>query len=91
MSMKRVKRTSIPKEFRSLRQAGEFWDTHSAADYWDQMEDVEMRVNIQSRRFAVLLDDEIYRATRRRAQAKHLSPDEFVNQLLRKELTRAAR
>jgi hypothetical protein len=89
--MKRVRRTPIPKEFRSLHKAGEFWDTHSAADYWDQMEDVEMHVNIQSRRFAVLLDDEIYRATRQRAQARHLSPDEFVNQLLRKELMRATR
>ncbi|MBI5649864.1 MAG: hypothetical protein HZC40_05360 [Chloroflexi bacterium] len=89
--MKKVKRDPIPKEFRTLKEAGEFWDTHSAADYWDQMEDVEMKVDIQGRRFVVLLDDAIYRVAQQRAKAKHQSPDEFVNQLLRKELARAAR
>lgn len=89
--MKKVKREPIPQEFRTLEEAGKFWDTHSAADYWDEMEDVEMDVDIKSRRFVVLLDDAIYRAAQQRAKAKHQSPDEFVNQLLRKELTRAAR
>lgn len=91
MNMKKVKREPIPKEFRTLEEAGEFWDTHSAADYWDEMEDVKMDVDITGRRFVVLLDDAIYRVARQRAKAKHQSPDEFVNQLLRKELTRAAR
>lgn len=91
MNMRKVKREPIPKEFRTLRQAGEFWDTHSAADYWDQMEDVKMEVDIQSRRFAVLLDDAVYRAAQQRAKTKHISPDEFINQVLRKELTHAAR
>ena len=53
MSTKKAKRAPIPKEFRSLEEAGEFWDTHSAADYWDQMEDVDMEVDLQERRFAV--------------------------------------
>jgi len=30
----------IPK-FKTLEEESEFWDTHSAADYWDDMEDVE--------------------------------------------------
>ena len=91
MNTKKAKRTPIPKEFRSLEEAGEFWDTHSATDYWDQMEDVDMEVDIQGRRFAVLLDDAVYRAAREQAKAKCISPDEFINQMLRKELTRAAR
>jgi hypothetical protein len=74
---KKVRGEPIPKEFRTLEEAGEFWDTHSAADYWDQMEDVEMEVDIQSRRFAVMLDDAVYRAAQRWAKAEHLSPDEL--------------
>ena len=89
--MKKAKREPIPKDFAALEQAGEFWDSHSAADYWDQMEDVKMDVNIQSRRFVILLDDAVYRAARQKAKAKHLSPDEFVNDLLRKELVRSSR
>ena len=91
MSTKKAKRAPIPKEFRSLEEAGEFWDTHSAADYWDQMEDVDMEVDLQERRFAVLLDDAVYQAARAQAKAKRLSPGEFINQMLRKQLTRADR
>jgi len=89
--MKKTKREPIPKEFRSLEEAGEFWDTHSAADYWDQMEDVDMQVDIKERRFVVLLDDAVYSAARAQAKAKHVSPNEFINQMLRKELTRSPR
>ena len=89
--MKKVKREPIPKEFLTLCEAGEFWDTHSAADYWDQMEDVEMQIDIKNRRFGVLLDDAVYRAARQQAKAKHISPEKLINQVLRKELTRATR
>ena len=87
----KINRVSIPKEFKTLEEAGEFWDTHSAADYWDQMEDVEIGVDIQSRRFVVMLDDAVYRAAYKRAKQKRVSPDEFVNELLRKELMHASR
>ncbi|OGO53235.1 MAG: hypothetical protein A2148_01870 [Chloroflexi bacterium RBG_16_68_14] len=30
----------IPK-FRTLEEESEFWDTHSVADYWDELEDVK--------------------------------------------------
>ena len=30
----------IPK-FKTLEEEAEFWDTHSLADYWDQLEEVE--------------------------------------------------
>ena len=33
---------NIPDHFNSLEEAGEFWDTHSAADYWDEMQEIEM-------------------------------------------------
>jgi len=29
-------------EFKTEEEAAEFWDTHSFADYWDQMEPVEV-------------------------------------------------
>jgi predicted DNA binding CopG/RHH family protein len=30
----------IPK-FKTLKEEGEFWDAHSVADYWHELEDVE--------------------------------------------------
>ena len=78
-------RDPIPDEFHTLEAAGEFWDTHSAADYWDEMEDVACDVDIQSRRYAVLLDDQVYRTVERVAARQGMALDRFVNQVLRQE------
>ncbi len=84
--MTKVKSEPIPEEFQSLEEAGIFWDTHSAADYWDEMEDVECEVDIQHRRFLIKLEDAVYRAVEKLATEQHLPPDEFVNEFLRREL-----
>lgn len=84
--MKKYKKDPIPEEFNSYAEAGEFWDTHSAADYWDQMEDVECEVDIRSRHFVVTLEDEIYQLVKRCASEQNLSPDVFLNKFLRKRL-----
>jgi hypothetical protein len=33
----------LPKEFKSIAEIQDFWDTHSSADYWDEMEDVDLQ------------------------------------------------
>ena len=35
----------IPEEFASFEEIQEFWDTHSTADYWDDMYDVELQLS----------------------------------------------
>jgi hypothetical protein len=45
------KKDPIPEQFDGPEKAGEFWDTHSAADYWDEMEEVEMEFDLQERIF----------------------------------------
>jgi hypothetical protein len=32
-------------KFADLEQIQDFWDTHSTADYWDEMDDVEMELS----------------------------------------------
>ncbi len=91
MNSKKAKRDPIPEEFKTLEEAGEFWDTHSAADYWDEMEDIKVDVQIKSRHYAIMLNDTAYHAARQLAQAEHLSPDEYINRLLQQELTRGKR
>jgi hypothetical protein len=39
----------IPVEFSSLEEAGEFWDTHSTADYEDLLEPVAVEINLPPR------------------------------------------
>ncbi|MFH1633130.1 MAG: hypothetical protein ABIG63_03850 [Chloroflexota bacterium] len=45
--MDESKRELIPEHFSSAEEAGEFLDTHSAADYWDEMDEVEMEFDLQ--------------------------------------------
>lgn len=40
-SMDGSKKEPIPLHFDSAEAAGDFRDTHSAADYWDETEEVE--------------------------------------------------
>jgi hypothetical protein len=35
----------IPAEFKSIEQIQDFWNTHSSADYWAEMEDVPMKLS----------------------------------------------
>jgi len=46
---KKLKR--IPKQFDSAEEAGKFWDTHSSADYENEMTNVAMEVDIRKRPF----------------------------------------
>lgn len=38
-------KSPLPEEFSSIEAVQEFWDTHSTAEYWDDMEDVEMHLS----------------------------------------------
>jgi hypothetical protein len=87
--MEKGEREPIPKEFKTLEEAGEFWDTHSAADYWDDMEEVALEVDIHDRRFVVLLEDAVYHVVEELAATQGVQPDAFVNEFLRQELVRA--
>jgi hypothetical protein len=35
----------IPEEFKSIEEIQNFWDQNSTADYWDKMEDVNMKLS----------------------------------------------
>jgi hypothetical protein len=54
------KKEPIPEHFKDDEEAGEFWDIHSAGDYWNDMEKVEMEFDIQKRKFLATTDNRIY-------------------------------
>jgi hypothetical protein len=81
------KREPIPEHFDSAEEAGEFWDTHSAADYWDEMEEVEMEFDLQKRVFLIPVNDRVYYQVKQRAEKEQRSIEEVVSRLLERELT----
>jgi len=80
------KRDPIPEHFRSAEEAGAFWDVHSAADYWDEMEEIEMEFDLQRRVFLVPVGDRVYYRVKQRATMEQRSVEEMVNTLLEREL-----
>jgi len=78
----------IPEHFNSAEEAGEFWDTHSAADYWNEMGEEEMDFDIQKRTFLVPVDARIYLIAKEKAEAEHRTAEQLINTLLNRELAK---
>ena len=51
------KRDPMPPPDATPEEIGEFWDTHSLADYWDETEEAEFQVNLKSDQNQTLSDE----------------------------------
>jgi hypothetical protein len=76
--------TSISKA-RTVEEIGEFWDTHSLADYWDQTYEVEFEIRAKRRR-RITLDPEVYAQLEVQARTRGLLPETLVNLWLAERL-----
>jgi len=74
---KKLKTTSISKAG-SLEEIGEFWDTHSLDDYWDQTHEVEFEVRAKRRR-RITIDPEVYSQVETQARTRGILPETLVN------------
>lgn len=79
--------TSISKA-RTLEEIAEFWDTHSLADYDDQITEVEFEVRATPRH-RVTLDPEIFGNIVSQALRRGISPETLVNMWLAERLQQA--
>jgi len=82
------RRGTIPEHFNNAEEAGKFWDSHSSADYWDEMEEEEMEFDIQKRTFLVPVDSGIYLLAKKQAEAEHRTVEQIINTLLNRELVK---
>jgi hypothetical protein len=76
--------TSISK-VRTLEEIGEFWDTHSLADHWDQTHEVDFEVRVRRRR-RVTVDPDVYAQLEAQARARGILPETLVNLWLAERL-----
>jgi len=81
-----LEKDPIPEEFRSIAEAGTFWDTHSAADYIDDLEDVEIEFDIQHGQFMVPVDRTVYAQIKNRAEKEQKTISEMLLIMLQHEL-----
>jgi hypothetical protein len=84
---KKEKPEPIPDKFATPEEAGEFWDSHDLADYWEQTEprqDITFR--IKRREYLVAVVPSIARRLRIVARQRGLSSEALANQWLKERL-----
>ena len=72
----------------NLTEMGEFWDTHSLDDYWEQTHEVDFEVRTQRRR-RVTLDPQLYEQVESAARIRGVLPETLVNLWLQDRLREA--
>jgi hypothetical protein len=63
----------------TYREIGEFWDEHSLADYWDQTEDADFQVDIQSEVIYYPLARGLSKEIRKEAKRQGVTPETLLN------------
>jgi CopG antitoxin of type II toxin-antitoxin system len=80
----------IPEEFDSPQAAGEFWDTHSLADYWAETEEAHFEVDLRQSVYLIPVEKDLAESVAQRAKAQGLSSQTLINLWLAEKLREAA-
>ncbi len=83
MSENSEKRLSSISKADSYEAIGEFWDTHSLADYWDQTYEVEFEVRIPRR---VRIEADLFARIAEESRQRGISAETLVNLWLAERL-----
>jgi hypothetical protein len=81
-------RTSI-SQATSVGEIGEFWDTHSLAEHWDETYQVDIEVRAERRRRITLAPD-VYTEIETQARREGILPETLVNLWLVERLRKAS-
>lgn len=76
----------MPEEFKSYKDAADFWDTHSITDYEELMERVDLDVDIQRRHFEIEVDEESFLALRETAKKEQKPVKQLASEILKRRL-----
>jgi DNA polymerase III gamma/tau subunit len=69
----------------TLEEIGEFWDTHSLDDFWDETHEAEFEIRAgQKKRIA--LEQQIYKELEAEARLRGIVPETLVNLWLAEKL-----
>jgi hypothetical protein len=81
---KKIDSTTISKA-NTLEDIGDFWDSHSLADHWDETHEVMFDVRAQRRR-RITIDPELYSKVEAQARTRGILPETLVNMWLSERL-----
>ena len=90
MANTKHKRDPIPKHFKSVEAAADFWDTHDLADYWDLTQEAHFEVDIQRRVFLTALEPQLAKKLTDVAHRQGISTETLINIWLSEKAQEAA-
>lgn len=82
-------RDPLPESFETLDEAGEFWDTHSSAEYEDEMEDIDIEIDLSTSKVYCPIEKELARHLREQARREGVSTEELVHRWLQERVIAA--
>jgi predicted HicB family RNase H-like nuclease len=84
-----MKRDPIPKHFKSIEEAAEFWDSHDLADYWDLTQEARFEVDIQRRVFLTAIEPTLAKKLTVLAHQQGISTETLINVWLTEKIEAA--
>lgn len=82
----RASRDALPEDFSSLEEFWSFWDTHSSADYEDDMEAVAVEIDLRSSKVYLPVAKDLLRKVQVQARRQGVSSETLVNLWLQERL-----
>ena len=76
----------LPDDFSTLEEFSAFWDTHSSADYEENMEPVEAEIDLSSSKIYCPVAKDSLRQVRREARQQGVSTETLINLWLQEKL-----
>ncbi len=86
MPRNKKQRDTLPKNFKTIEELQEFWDTHSVTDYDDLFKDVKFEVDLRGRTNLVAVEPMLMGELVKQAKATGVSTETLVNLWLSKQL-----
>lgn len=83
---KKKKRDPLPEQFSSAEEAGEFWDTHSGADYEEYMREAHFEVDLKRSVKEVRIADQVLREVRKVARRQGIATETLINLWLQEKI-----
>ncbi len=79
-------REPLPEAFASEDEVGEFWDTHSTADYEEYLEPVDAVIDIKQRRFEIEVDRETFIALNTYSKKVNMPVKSLASSIIRENI-----
>lgn len=87
--MVKSKAKTLP-EFNSTDELVDFFETNDMGDYWEQMPEADVEINIKRRKHLIALEEDVVTKVTQIAKAKKVSSEALINTWLKEKLQKAS-